>query len=349
MDKEATAGEMSLSGLKERMLVQKTSQLASLRLPLRVCKLIDVYLARINSHEQEARRVTISKQDFESVLGVKRIRTEDLTQLLHTLNNEVIIHHKNGDSASIKLFDEAFYTNGVGGLLDITLKCSDDAMRYIFNIDKDGYIKYYIDSVAAIKSQYTYRLYMYLLMNAFRQKWRVDVPKLREILDANEPHYAEFANFKKKVLSIAKAELKKIDDINFDVSPVKRGRTVIALEFVVKAKESCKNTVERPTKAVEATSNTEDNNEWKYPLWYEALQDMHLQECQMTEIRTILAYVPESKLPSCQLTAEVIECKQYDYVKMQYAELKSREKLFDIRNPYAYFVAMIKNDTKSDN
>ncbi len=64
-------------GSAEKLTVQKSMPLFSLwrsELTLSEFKILDTYLARINSHEPDRRIVEFSKGELEEKLGVKKIR-----------------------------------------------------------------------------------------------------------------------------------------------------------------------------------------------------------------------------------------------------------------------------------
>ena len=70
------------------LLVQKSNPLQSLSetsMTLPELKILDAYLARINSHNDEARYVRFEKGELEKLLGVTRILKEDLSKRLDNM------------------------------------------------------------------------------------------------------------------------------------------------------------------------------------------------------------------------------------------------------------------------
>ncbi len=80
-------------GSAEKLTVQKSMPLFSLwrsELTLSEFKILDTYLARINSHEPDRRIVEFSKGELEEKLGVKKINKTDLAvRLKHLMSNVV--------------------------------------------------------------------------------------------------------------------------------------------------------------------------------------------------------------------------------------------------------------------
>ena len=75
-------------GNPDKLTVQKSNPLQSLaktNLTLPELKLLDVYLARIDSHDPEKRTVIIEKGELERVLCVTRILKDDLNKRLRNL------------------------------------------------------------------------------------------------------------------------------------------------------------------------------------------------------------------------------------------------------------------------
>ena len=75
-------------GNPDKLTVQKSNPLQSLAktdLTLPELKLLDVYLARIDSHDPEKRTVIIEKGELERVLCVTRILKDDLNKRLRNL------------------------------------------------------------------------------------------------------------------------------------------------------------------------------------------------------------------------------------------------------------------------
>lgn len=134
-------------GNPDKLTVQKSNPLQSLAktdLTLPELKLLDVYLARIDSHDPEKRTVIIEKGELERVLCVTRILKDDLNKRLRNLFQIVEIEDatKPDGFKIISLFEEAEAVPDGNGLWKITLTCTPSAREYIFNIEDLGYLRY---------------------------------------------------------------------------------------------------------------------------------------------------------------------------------------------------------------
>ena len=218
--------------------IQKARPLQSLSetdLTLPEFKILDAYLARINSHDNSKRTVRLEKGELEKALGVTRILKDDLNKRLRHLFQiiEVRDDNKRKGFKLINLFEEADAEQDDDGLWQITLTCTASAREYVFNIDNLGYLRYRLKNVVNLTSRYSYVLFLYLLDNRFRKTWSIDLIDLKALLNCNADTYKQYKYFNDLVLKKCHKELCEKTDISFDYKPIKRGRAVTAVEFTV--------------------------------------------------------------------------------------------------------------------
>ena len=125
---------------KSELTVQKSNPLLTLSetdLTLPEFKILDAYLSRIDSHNEEKRTVQLDKGALERMLGVSRILKNDLEIRLQHLFQTVKLEdeHKKNGFVLINLFEKAEAEADENGLWTITLTCTEAAREYIFNID----------------------------------------------------------------------------------------------------------------------------------------------------------------------------------------------------------------------
>ena len=227
---------------ENKLTVQKSLPLFALwrsELSLAEFKILDSYLSRINSHEPEKRVVEFEKGELERLLGVQKINKKDLTQRLkHLMGNVVEIP----DSSSRKgfrlvtLFEEADAEPDERGYWKIRLECTQKAMKYIFNIENLGYLRYKLRCITALTSRYSYVMFVYLEANRFRKSWEVELDELKAILNCDKEEYArEFKYFSRDVLKKVHKELTEKTECRYSYEPVKRGRSVVAIRFTLES------------------------------------------------------------------------------------------------------------------
>ena len=116
----------------------------------------------------------------------------------------------------------------------LTIRLHEDVMPYLIQLKKN-YTQYTLKYVLTMQSKYSVRLYEILrsYMN-IKKPIVFELEKLKWKIDAK--NYKLYANFKNKVLSIAMREINEFTDIKVSYEPIKEGRKVSAIKFVVEQK-----------------------------------------------------------------------------------------------------------------
>lgn len=222
---------------EKQLTVQKSIPLFSLwrsDMTLAEFKILDTYLSRINSHEPEKRTVVFTKGELEQLLGVKKINKADLSTRLNGLGRFVDVEHSDNKLHKVALFEEAYGEMDENGLWTVKLTCTAKAMKYIFNIEKLGYLRYKLRCITSLTSRYTYVLFMYLESNRFRKTWDVDLTELRQILNCDgEATYLEYKRFNDLVLKKCQKELHEKSECRFSYVPIRVGRKTTAIRFTL--------------------------------------------------------------------------------------------------------------------
>lgn len=229
----------TLDGLpknSEEMLVQKSLPLLALwrsEFTLPELKILDSYLARINSHNSEAHTVVFQKGELESILKISRINLKDLKARMTHLMTPVILQSGH-EFRQVVLFDESYCTQDDDGLWQVTLTCSNAAMKYFFNLENIGYLRYRLRTVTSLGSRYSYILFLYLEANRFRGTWEISLDDLRHILRCEDDStYESYKRFNDRLLKRCYNELQEKTELRFSYMPVRTGRSVTGVRFKV--------------------------------------------------------------------------------------------------------------------
>ena len=225
----------------ENLVVQKSRPLFSLwqsELTLAEFKILDIYLSRINSHDPNSREVRFEKGELERIIGVTEIRKDALKKRLRHLMGSVVDIPDNeapNGIAMITLFSKAVAIPDESGQWQINLRCTEEAMKYFFNIERLGYFRYKLRCIASLTSRYAYILFMYLESNrGFKKSWVENLDELKKKLRCDkEETYHEFKYFNKMVLKRAQQELFEKTECRFSYEAVKKGRSVVAIRFTL--------------------------------------------------------------------------------------------------------------------
>lgn len=337
-------GPITSLGNGDKLTVQKSLPLFSLwrsELSLAEFKILDTYLSRIDSHKPDRRTVVFEKGELEKILGVKKINNQDLKARLKHLMGNVIEVQDDSEKQGFRLvtlFEEATAEQDDYGLWQVKLECSQKAMKYFFNIENLGYLRYKLRCITLLTSRYTYIMFTYLEQNRFRKNWEVQLDELRQILDCDkEELYKEYKFFNQKILKRVQKEMDEKTECRYTYEPIKKGRTVVGIRFEVETLPILE--VQVP----EAPVPKEDTLD--RPLWESALDEWELSQAQLEEIRTLLVTVPVHKLPSCQ--KEDLEKAYYQYMAQKAAEIKRRNEQKRIRSRFSYLRKLMQEDIAS--
>lgn len=230
------------------LIVQKSLPLFSLwesHLQLNGAKLVDVYIAKINSHDESTRMVTFYKKELEEILGMKRIKASDLKPVLDHLMDkfamaEIIDGRKH--YVLVNLFDMARMEYDENGVTYIRMHCSDVAKKYFFNIEALKYRKYNLKEITPLKSIYTYNMFLILQFYRWNKHFKLTLSKLRERLgvvkskeidplNKDKNVFQEFKRLNDQVLKVTQEELAERVDFKFTYELVKNGKNVASVIF----------------------------------------------------------------------------------------------------------------------
>lgn len=329
----------------DKLVVQKSRPLFALwrsDLTLAEFKILDTYLARIDSHNPEKRQVTFGKGELEEKLGVKKINQKELEERLkHLMGNVVKIPDKDGKKGFklITLFEEAVAEQDDYGLWQVKLECTQSAMKYIFNMENLGYCRYKLRCITSLTSRYTYIMFVYLEAHRKMKTWEVPLDELKEILSCDkEETYKEFKRFNDLILKKIQKELTEKTECRYTYEPVKKGRSVVAVRF----------TVETLPKAYfdEVDENQMTLEQWEEvnqerALWESTVAEFGFTSEQIAALREVLVCIPEHKMPQSIACYDEIDLRRYHYMRIKVTVLKSRT---NIKNKFPYLLKMLKQD-----
>lgn len=343
---------------ENKLVVQKSRPLFELwqsDLSLAEFKILDLYLARIDSRKPEHRSVVLEKGEIEDALGVTKISTDNLIDRLMSLGKAIKIPDttkKNGFRL-MWLLEEAQCELDENDQWKITLECSSKAMKYFFNIENLGYFRYKLRCISSLRSRYSYVLFGYLESNRYRTPWKVDIAELKKILNCDtEETYKTFKRFNDLILKRCQKELCDKTECNFTYETIKKGRSVVALRFSLESISSIEPLVTNQISFDDNCSLIDTTSDSWDPIAFLAeacncSKDRNtvvpeFDHTQMNEIFQILVTIPESKLP---LVDGGIEFQRYHYLAQKYAALCSNDRPNrPIKHRYNYFLQLLRAD-----
>ena len=327
----------------DKLTIQKSKPLFALwtsELTLAEFKILDTYLGRINSHDDEHRTVKFEKGELEKLLGVKQLKPQVLDDRLKHLMTTVLIPDPDSRRGftRIALFEKAHAEQDDYGVWEAELTCTESAKKYIFDVENLNYLRYKLKNIINIKSRYTYIMFLYLWENKYRGTWEEPLDKLKLVLNCNNEEYCkQFKVFNDRVLKRVHKEIHEATDIKYDYETVKRGRSVVAIRFIYKSK-----ILEEVDENQMTLEQWQEEMSRDKELWEDALKDYGFTPEQLEELRTVLVCVPEYKLPEDSVTGtNDIQFRWYHYLQIKITEIKRRK---NIKNTFAYLIKIMKKD-----
>lgn len=322
-----------------KLTVQKSIPLFSLwhsDMSLAEFKILDTYLSRINSRDPDKRTVIFTKGELEKLLGVKRINKPDLTARLKGLGRFVDLQDKDTKKFhQIALFEEAYGEMDENGQWTVKLTCTAKAMKYIFNIEELGYLRYKLRCITSLSSRYTYILFLYLEKNRIRKSWEVGVEDLRQILNCDQDEsYAAFKVFNDRILKRSQKELLEKTECRFTYEPVKTGRRVTSVKFTL---ETLADAIEPAAEPDIPGQLSIDDYEDPNAIYAEVLPSS-LTPDQVEALRTLAVkkvyWDPDGALPR--------ECVIANYLREKVVLMNAHNR--NVKHPFNYLQAMIEKD-----
>lgn len=336
-------------GHEDKLVVQKSLPLFALwqsDLTLAEFKILDIYLSRIDSHKPEKRIVVFEKGELEKILGVKKINNQDLKlRLKHLMGNVVEVPDESVKKGFklVTLFEEAVAEQDEYGLWQVKLECTQKAMKYFFNIENIGYLRYKLRCITSLTSRYTYIMFIYLEANRYRKSWEVSLNELRKILDCDKEDYAqEFKYFNRDVLKKIQKEMHEKTECRYSYESVKKGRSVVAIRFTIKTLSEVNLELYTSLDTQRINSFAEAEKE----LWQQPLEQFEFTQEQYEELLAVLVTIPKNNLPQSPACQDSIELMRYHYIDQKTKEILRRDKQKPIRNKFSYLLKILKQDIK---
>ncbi len=328
----------------ENLLVQKSIPLLSLSetgLTLGELKLLDLYLGRIDIHDPEKRFIRFEKGEIENILGVVKLNAADLEKRVQSLFQTIKIRDssKRKGFTPIALFEKAECYQDEDGLWQVDLAASSSAMKYIFNPEQLGYLRYNLRSVVRLTSRYSYVMFLYLEQNRYMHlSWEVPLDELKVILRCTADSYEGYKEFHDKILKKCSVELNEKTDCKFVYEPRKRGRTVKAIRFTL---EPLSEHDALPEQMPEPDDQIEFLRGACIP---DGASEPEFSRAEIERLFEALVAVDDRKLLKGTSTGN-IAFRRYRYLSERYAVMNLACEKKPVKHRFAYILGLIQADT----
>lgn len=335
----------------DKLSVQKSRPLFALwssEITLPEFKILDTYLARIDSHKPEQRTVIFERGELENVLGVTKLSGPLLKKRLKHLMSQVVEIPDATESNGFRLltlFEEAEAAPDENGVWQVKMECTSKAMKYIFNMENLGYFRYKLRCITSISSRYSYIMFIYLESSRFHGlSWDVPLDDLKHILRCDtQKTYGSYKEFNKQILKRVHEELSLKTECRYSYTPIKRGRTVVAIHFDLEP-------LSPPLPELQSPLDLLDNEAALQSDFYRAAccpAGTEEPEFSAEEIEVLLSIIrtfPDNKLPPHEYG---IDFSREAYLRQKYASMCAYATKRNIKHRFAYLKKIIEKDAES--
>ena len=226
--------------LRDKMVVKANDliQKSRFNMTLQQQKMLLFLISQVSPYDEEFKEYEFSIQEFCRVCGLdvsSGKNYQDIKQSIKDIADKSVWINVNNDEETLLRWIEKPYLNNKSGVIRIRL--DEDMKPYLLQL-KENFTRYELIYTLYFKSKYSIRLYElaksihYKELEEYRRTFSVD--ELRRILGGET--YSEYRDFKRRVLDVAINEINEYSDKILSYEPIKKGKSVVAIELVIGSK-----------------------------------------------------------------------------------------------------------------
>lgn len=202
-------------------------------------RLFCIYLAHFNMNDENNNTVTFSLSDYTRIVGLDRPRKTDIENQANSIVSRTAqIDNPDGGFSVYPIFNE-FKLHKEDEAWLVTLECNPKLAPHIRE-DSSRFIRYKLYNTIFLKSFNQQRIYEILKQYERIGERTVTLEDLREYLSIGKKEYPVWYDFSSKVLKVAQKAIKECTDIAFEYEPIKKGRKVVSVKFIIKKNDGYK-------------------------------------------------------------------------------------------------------------
>lgn len=194
-------------------------------------------ISKIKPEDTAFTEYTFELKDFYALCGIEDQSYTRLKAIMQDLADRswwVTIDDR-GTESLVRWFSTMRTNKGSG---TVTIKFHEDMMPFLLELTKENkyYTHYQLKYILPMKSQYAIRLYE--LLKSYQRnniEWFFEIDSLKKQLNCET--YKNFADFNRRVLEPAVAEINEFTDIKIAWEPIKEGRKVARVTFYMVGKK----------------------------------------------------------------------------------------------------------------
>ncbi len=220
--------------VKANDLIQKSR----FNLTLQQQKMLLFLISQVTPYDEEFSVYEFSIQEFCRVCGINMSsgkNYQDVKQCIKDIADKSVWVSLDGDEETLLRWIEKPYINNKSGVVRIRL--DEDMKPYLLQL-KENFTRYELIYTLYFKSKYTIRLYElaksihFRELEEYRRTYSID--ELKKLLGGEA--YTQYRDFKRRVLDIAVNEINSYSDKLLSYEPIKKGKSIVAIELIVNSK-----------------------------------------------------------------------------------------------------------------
>lgn len=189
----------------------------------------------------KAATVKFTREEYCKLLEIpsQKIRDSQLNKYIQHLIETSVILPKEDRYEIPLLFASGSYDKNKKEITLTSNVLSQDIKELFFDVGNYKYIKYRLKNTVKLTSIYSFKLYLYLLENRFRNTWEVDLKELRvEVLEAGD-YYSIYWRLNDEILKKAHKEINNKTNLTFEYIPLREGtRKTQKIQFTCQFKDT---------------------------------------------------------------------------------------------------------------
>lgn len=177
-------------------------------------------------------------QDYCKICGIDYQNGKNYKMVRDTLKSlrdkSVVMTLPDGTETSVSWIQKFWSNKGNG---KVKIRFDEDISPYIFNL-YDNTTRFELLNILQMKSKYSVRMYELCRSWAGLKYYTYTVDDLRKLLFIGNGELVNFKDFRRRVLETSQKEINNLTDLNVIFEPIKKGRKVIKIKFIITKKDN---------------------------------------------------------------------------------------------------------------
>jgi plasmid replication initiation protein len=201
---------------------------ASYSLTLQEQRLILACLSRIDPRKEAPKEVSILASDYAEIMhiDIKNAHRELYKAANKLYDRSIVVSDPEKTEEFRWIQKKAIYHQGEGR---VVFTWSDDVLVYISQLQR-RFTSYRLHDVVRLGSPYSIRLYELLMQFSATKDRKINLVDFKSLFNL-EDKYPLFRDLNKRVIKPAVKEINESSNLVVYYSTIKKGRTVVALQF----------------------------------------------------------------------------------------------------------------------